>query len=496
MSGLDIALALPGVIDLCLKYGKIIVTTYKDFKNADEGIEERKLVIEASWAKTSEQLAFLRRVWNNLSDDYQDLQGRLLRVFEKKLEGAVIQISSLDRLAAKSGGLSDRSKAAKYALMKKESLDRAIRDLQACQHEFDTTWYLVLLIADRFIDDALIKRSGTEKLSTARHVRDALKPEPRQVGSLFLSESKIHSARHSEILHATSKVIEIGGVGMFILDSADCSSRKDASTFAKNVRHLAMRLHQVDANAFHLLKCHGVARITDPNTKQLLSFDFVFNFPEGCSAPQSLRSHLLSRATHSLNDKMRLAKQLATSINYVHVLDFVHKNIRPETILIFEGNGSLLGQLYLLGFRAIRLADNKTLRLGNSIWSENIYRHPDRQGRSPDTDYVMQHDIYSLGVCLLEIGLWDSFVSSEGRANFSLPEFESDPSAFNRNSMLKDYFMALAKAQLPIRMGEKYAEVVVNCLSCMDEANEDFGDEQDFEDDDGILIGVKYIEKG
>ncbi|KAJ5549397.1 hypothetical protein N7513_006631 [Penicillium frequentans] len=495
MSGLDIALALPGVIDLCLKYGKNIVATYKDFKYADEGIEERNLAIEASWAKTSEQLAFLRRVWDNLSEDYRDLQGRLLRAFEKKLEAAVIQISSLDRLAAKSGGLSDRAKAAKYALMKKESLDRAIRDLQACQHEFDTTWYLVLLIADRFIDDALVKRIGTEKLSTARRVRDALKPEPRQASSIFLPESQIHSARHSEILFSTSKVIKIVGVGTFILDSADCSTRKDASTFAKNVRHLAMRLHQVDANGFHLLKCHGVARITDPNTKQLLSFDFIFNFPEGYSAPQSLRSHLLSRAVHSLSDKIRLAKQLATSINYIHVLDFVHKNIRPETILIFEGNGSLLGSLYLLGFRAIRLADNKTLRLGNPIWSENIYQHPDRQGTSPDTDYVMQHDIYSLGVCLLEIGLWESFVSSEGQANISLSGFDRDPSAFNRNSMLKEHFTALAKAQLPIRMGERYAEVVINCLSCMDETNEDFGDATDFEDDDGILIGVKYIEK-
>lgn len=471
------------------------MATYKDFKYADQGIEERKLAIEASWAKTSEQLAFLRRVWDNLSEDYRDLQGRLLRAFERKLEAAVIQLSSLDRLAAKDGGLSDKAKAAKYALLKKESLDRAIRDLQACQHEFDTTWYLVLLIADHFIDDALVKRIGTEKLSTARHVRDALKPEPHQAVSIFLSEGEIHSARHFDILYSTSKAIEIAGVGMFILDSADCSTRKDAPTFAKNVRNLAMRLHQVDANVFHLLKCHGVARITDPNTKQLLSFDFIFKFPEGCSTPQSLRSHLLSRATHSLSDRIRLAKQLAISINYIHVLDFVHKNIRPETVLIFESNESHLGPLYLLGFRAFRLADNKTLRLGNSIWSENIYQHPDRQGSSPDADYVMQHDIYSLGVCLLEIGLWDSFVSSEGQTNISLPEFNRDPSASIKSSTLKDHFTTLAKEQLPLRMGERYTEVVVNCLSCMDKTNQDFGDEAEFKDNDGILIGVKYIEK-
>ncbi|KAF4765608.1 hypothetical protein N7455_004869 [Penicillium solitum] len=496
MSGLEIGLALPGIIDLCLKYGKAIVTTYKDFKNANEEVEEGKLAVDAAWAKTSEQLAFLRRVWDQLSENYRDLQSRMLRHFEKKLEAAVRELSKLDDQAAKSGSrLLSKSKAAKYALLKKESLDRAIQNLRVWQNEFDTTWYLVLLIADEAIDKTLAKRTGTEKLSVARHVRSALRPKPQQEATVFLSGSKLQSAKRSEIPYSTSEVIEIAGVGTFILDSADCSSRKDAVTFSKSVRSLAMRLQQVDATGFHLLKCHGVARITDPNTKQLLSFDFIFNFPKGCQKPQSLRSHLLSRATHSLSDRISLAKQLATSVSYIHVLEFVHKNIRPETILIFEGVGSHLGPLYLLGFRAFRMADNKTLRLGNSIWSENIYQHPDRQGSNPGVDYVMQHDIYSLGVCLLEIGLWDSLVNNEGNANISLAGVNRDPSTFNRDSSLKDHFMTLAKEQLPIRMGEMYTQVVVNCLTCMDETNEDFGDESEFEDGDGILIGVKYIEK-
>jgi hypothetical protein len=43
-------------------------------------------------------------------------------------------------------------------------------------------------------------------------------------------------------------------------------------------------------------------------------------------------------------------------------------------------------------------------------WDRNVYRHPLRQGDRPAEAYRMQHDIYSLGVCLLEIGLWESFV--------------------------------------------------------------------------------------
>ncbi|PWY93082.1 hypothetical protein BO94DRAFT_622270 [Aspergillus sclerotioniger CBS 115572] len=494
MSGLDIALALPGVIDLCLKYGKIIITAYKDLKNANQAIEERKLTIETSWIKTSQQLTFLRRIWDSLGEEYQDLQGRILRVFEQKLEAAVIQLSKLEKQTIISGnGLPDKFKAAKYALLKKESLEKAIQDLQSWQNEFDTTWFLVMRLADHTIlKDELVKRKGTEKLSVARHVLDALQMEPDQAVSPFLSQDKIHSATRTDIPRSTSKIIEIAGLGEFILDSADCSTRNDAQIFAKNVRHLAMRLHQVDANGFHLLKCHGVARITDPYTKQLRSFDFIFNFPDGCHKPRSLRSLLLEGGAHSLSDRVGLAKQLATAINYIHVLDFVHKNIRPETVLVFEGSGAHLGPLYLLGFRAFRLADNKTLRLGNSVWSENAYEHPDRQGSSPEADYVMQHDIYSLGVCLLEIGLWESFVSGEGHANALLAGFEGGSSV---DRSIKDYFMMLAKKRLPSRMGEMYTQVVVNCLSCMDEMNEEFGDQSEFEDDDGILIGVKYVEK-
>lgn len=45
-------------------------------------------------------------------------------------------------------------------------------------------------------------------------------------------------------------------------------------------------------------------------------------------------------------------------------------------------------------------------------------------------------------------------------------------------------------------MGERYTAVVVTCLTCLDDDNVDFADhDADMKDEDGILIGVKYIEK-
>lgn len=480
------------------RWGNFIVTAYRDFEQANEAIEEKKLFIDASWIKTSQQLVIIGHIWETLDEEYRDLLERMLPVFENRLEIAVRKLSKLEKKKPFLGGseLPDKSEKLNYALFKKQSLEKAVQDLQSWQRELDPSWYLTLRIADRdLMKDQLIKRRGTEKLSVARHVLDALQVDTDPSDQVFLREDKIHSATHSDIPYSTSKVIQIPGLGKFILDSADCSSRQDAQLFHKNVQNLARKLQRVDADSFHILKCHGVARINDPQTKQLLSLDFVFHFPKGCLQPQSLRGHLLSQATHSLSDRIDLSKQLATSITYIHILDFVHKDIRPETVLIFKKGESHLGPLYLLGFRAFRLADNKTFRAGNSVWSENIYQHPDRQGSNPNADYIMQHDIYSLGVCLLEIGLWESFVSKEGHVSPLLAGFEHDPSTFIGKRSLKDHFTTLAREKLPARMGKMFTEVVVNCLTCMDETNEDFANQSEFESSDGILIGVKYVKK-
>lgn len=44
-------------------------------------------------------------------------------------------------------------------------------------------------------------------------------------------------------------------------------------------------------------------------------------------------------------------------------------------------------------------------------------------------------------------------------------------------------------------MGKIYTNIVISCLTCLDKNNEAFGDEREFEDEDGILVGVRYIEK-
>ena len=44
-------------------------------------------------------------------------------------------------------------------------------------------------------------------------------------------------------------------------------------------------------------------------------------------------------------------------------------------------------------------------------------------------------------------------------------------------------------------MGKIYTDIIMFCLICLDKNNKVFSDEKEFEDENGILIKVRYIEK-
>lgn len=178
--------------------------------------------------------------------------------------------------------------------------------------------------------------------------------------------------------------------------------------------------------------------------------------------------------------------------------------MRPESILHFPATGddTASSLTFLAGFENFRKADGLMQKRGDVSPSNNLYRHASRQGAQPSAEYVLQHNIYSLEVCLLETGLWQSFIEypAEGQPHpasfFGFPPWTNYFEALGRQQAEgKDMFMALTRNEIPHRMGSKYAEIVDTCLTCLDAGNGDFGDEKHFEDEDGISVDVRYIEK-
>jgi hypothetical protein len=111
----------------------------------------------------------------------------------------------------------------------------------------------------------------------------------------------------------------------------------------------------------------------------------------------------------------------------------------------------------------------------------------------------MLHDIYSLGVILLEIALWRSFVllKLDGDGVECIPNPHSCEFTDRITGRLKSpreiqrIFMNKAEEYIPLVLGEKFRDIVLMCLNSVDGA---FGTD-DLLDEDGVIVGLIFIQR-
>ena len=159
-------------------------------------------------------------------------------------------------------------------------------------------------------------------------------------------------------------------------------------------------------------------------------------------------------------------------------MGWVHKGICSTNVLIAgKSEDHHLGPAFLCGFDYSRRADGKTTGQDLRDWTTSVYVHPtrlakaeqnkggevDEVSRMPATRFSRSHDLYSLGVLLLEVGMW-KLVEDQAK---SLGPGKTPEE--RRNKMLE-----YAKTRLPTVMGSRYADVVLECLN--GGLNDDVGD--------------------
>ncbi|KAH6668547.1 hypothetical protein B0J14DRAFT_675380 [Halenospora varia] len=275
------------------------------------------------------------------------------------------------------------------------------------------------------------------------------------------------------IEHSTTRLIpNAGSDEFFVTGLISCVSNDDFAQVKTDAEKLAK-----------VLKACGPENLTPA----LLSWSRD-------ARERHLRQQLLQHPRVSLNSVLGVAQQLASAVSSVYTCRFTHKNIRPETILLFPDKVASDLRAFLLGV--------DSLQSGDTAWERNLYRHPTRQGLHVNDKHIMQHDIYSMGVSLLELGLWESFVQygSEGAMPSTPLELTLDDLIiadcdFESRTKVKDHLITIARSKSPRKVGKKYAAVVITCLTCLDEDNGDFGEEEDMRDKDGIQLGMRYLEK-
>ncbi|KAJ5668885.1 hypothetical protein N7462_009955 [Penicillium macrosclerotiorum] len=239
------------------------------------------------------------------------------------------------------------------------------------------------------------------------------------------------------------------------------------------IESLAKLLHQPKEQVFRVLPCVGWRYIPSRS-----SIAFVFEVqPRPIGAPVSLQRLLYNTDLRpEVEDKYRLALGLSQCIAQMHMVQWLHESFRSDNILLLphhvddERTETRVAVNYpepwVLGFEFSR--PEPFFSMGHSDFepTRDIYRHPDRQGQ-PLEMFKKIHDIYALGVVLLEIGLWEPAVKLE-RNMFA---GASNPRAV-REQLIKH-----AQRRLGHRVGKKYKEVVLKCLTG------DFGVEDDTKED-------------
>lgn len=603
-------------------------------RHADERISESILRLDNSWLRFTHQLNFLQRVENLMDSGHHEIHQRTLRTFLDKLEVVTAMLRGLVKNKPhETGTLLDcgfRARKGRY-LVEKAALDKAVEELEVWQRIADQSWFLIMKIADPKIDRALVETgsigsgsSTAAAIPSTVSIRSGIKAMEvlTATGSGLRLDAKALEAMTIELIPYSlaalaHRVFTTGGTHTYLLNYIQVSPMRKYDVIHKDTRDLARRLQHKDPSHFGLLTCKGfvapskqaltasvASGVPEPKSQDEMAFVLVFRMPPDVASgsPRSLRDFLLhTSGPASLSARFDMARELAKAVGYVHTFGFVHKNVRPESVLVFDSttpppritptastaspsrssssatsahspSPSLTSQLsqfsqmslhseyapssqhpqtlatrwspqpqrqpqqpsqtsqmpqqsqsllYLAGFENFRREEGLSLRSGDEDVARNLYRHPTRQGACPSEDYVMQHDIYSLGVCLLEIGLWRSLVvfssdddlksgGSGERVNrredtramaadlLGVPPSgfvsSQDVTAFLQTEA-KDQLLDLARTELSRYMGTKYAEVVETCLTCLDPENADFGDPREFQDHDGIRVGVRYIEK-
>ena len=208
---------------------------------------------------------------------------------------------------------------------------------------------------------------------------------------------------------------------------------------------------------------------------------------------RSLLNLLQSPTRLPLNQRIKLCKQLAAAVSTVHSCNLVHKSIRPSNVLLV---GELpKRQLFLTDWTLGRDKEGFSKRGGATSWRIALYQHPQRQGEHAESRYTILHDIYSLGVCMLEILLGEPFISRDEYQGASLSErfrrraidlrerepvdtsdpiTEDDlnsPTKLTRSSeLVKTVLLDLATTELPFLVGDDLVGLVKNCLQGFDGA--------------------------
>ncbi len=194
-----------------------------------------------------------------------------------------------------------------------------------------------------------------------------------------------------------------------------------------------------------------------------------------------------------LGSRFKLAYTLTLSLSKIQSIGWYHQGIRSENVIFvstadrFEDSKDICwDEPWWVGYSTARPDTFDSIPGYDPSPVRNWYRHPDRWGQQPKS-FNKVHDIYSIGVVLLEIGIWAPI--SKSVTAISLENSNRDQSG----EAARQKLVSLAKnGRVADLMGQQYTSIVELCLQGNSAA---FGVMPGEDDDDDSLLQKAFLEQ-
>ncbi|MCJ1260040.1 hypothetical protein MMC24_007880 [Lignoscripta atroalba] len=534
-----IGVALPALAETAVTYGRFVVSKYSTLKNGQDEHDIQRLLVRLHWDEIQATILFFARSCDRFDDTVRDLVEAHLHILLKKFEVVILNLQKNVRSESEIRRL-------RYAVFGKHILEELIADLEKWQTRFLQYLQLITFTGHRLVEPNtpaadIAKRAPSltafTKLQDLSAIDQGHNVAPNTLKESDYPDSQAKSLRCCKIFMFPSPGTSPSAPTIDLIDRRYYDRDQDNVKYIRQiVSQTARILSAADPEAMGILPCRGFIHRPD-----LSCFDLVLSVPASIrsyipsslgpssptttTCPRSLRDLLTDpiqggHASHSLSERLFLAKTLAAAVFYMHTSKLVHKNIRPETILVLPAtpaNASpdstanhkerqsktalfpyVLGRPVLVGFDNVRQVESAwaSKRSGTLSWEEDIYQHPSRHGATAARYYSVQHDVYSLGVVLIEIALWQSLIVFDEEMQDFKPNVVPWRKATSKVEGLKrgesgagEGVMAclekLARLEVPVVMGDKYRKVILSCLSGIGEHGTEADD---------VELGVRFIQ--
>jgi len=204
--------------------------------------------------------------------------------------------------------------------------------------------------------------------------------EVKSMVERFSFQTEIHGAGgFAKVIHGKDNTLDRDIAVKVLSPLIEQSSESDKERFRREARTLAKMSH--------------------PNIPAIYDVDFndgkfliIFQFIEGVT----LRQIIADSGPVPINQARVWFHQLASALDYAHKLGIIHRDVKPENIIITPNKESA----YLVDFGiAISAEDGRKLTKSGFVVGTQGYMSPEQQSGDPVDERT---DVYALGVTLYE----------------------------------------------------------------------------------------------